>query len=82
MRQQKADLVIKLAKEGKNTRYIAKVVHDSLKDIGTIIRRHSGEEEKSVYQNKALSMNSKGFKLFREQKPGGYCLLDLVFQRI
>ena len=32
-RQQKADLVIKLAKEGKNTRDIAKVVHASLKTV-------------------------------------------------
>ena len=47
-RQQKEDLVIKLAEEGKNTRDIAaKMGHASPKDIGTIIRNYLGEEENS-----------------------------------
>ena len=44
-RQQKEDLVIKLAEEGKSTRFIAESAHVSLKDIGTIIRRYTGEDE-------------------------------------
>ena len=32
-------MVIKLAKEGKTTREIAKIVHISLKNIGEIIRK-------------------------------------------
>ena len=47
-RQQKEDLVIKLAEEGKSTRFIAEAAHVSLKDIGTIIRRYTGEDEDIV----------------------------------
>ena len=66
-RQQKKDLVIKLAEEGKNTRDIAKAAHISPKDIGIIVRRHLGEEENETeYPNKALSMNSRSFKLFKK----------------
>ena len=65
-RQQKVDLVIKLAEEGKSTRFIAEAAHVSLKDIGTIIRRYTGESEDIVYQDKALSINSRAFKLFKE----------------
>ena len=61
--------MIKLAEEGKNTREIAQTVHISLKDIGTIIRKYLGEEEdETVYSGKALFMNSKAFKLFKENK--------------
>ena len=61
--------MINLAKEGKNTREIAQAVHISLKDIGTIIRKYLGEEEdETVYSGKALSINSKAFKLFKEDK--------------
>ena len=67
-RQQKEELVIKLAKEGNNTREIARAVHISLKDIGTIIRNYLGEEENSNYSGKGLSLNSKAFKLFKENK--------------
>ena len=68
-RKQKEGLVIKLAEEGRNTREIAQAVHISLKDIGTIIRRHLGEEENETeYSGKALSVNSKAFKLFKDNK--------------
>ncbi len=66
-RKQKEDLVIKLAKEGKNTRDIAKVAHVSLKDIGIIIRNYLGEEE-IEFSDKGLSLNSRAFKLFKEGK--------------
>ena len=65
-RQQKEDLVIKLAEEGKSTRFITEVAHVSLKDIATIIRRYTGESEDIVNQDKALSTNSLAFKLFKE----------------
>ncbi len=61
-------MVIKLVKEGKTTRQIAETIHISLKDIGTIKRRHTGEEEAEVELDKILSINSKAFKLFRENK--------------
>jgi hypothetical protein len=74
-RQQKEELVIKLAEEGKNRREIAKAAHVSLKDIGIIIRNYLGEDEnEATYSGKGLSMNSKAFNLFKEnKKPGGCC---------
>jgi hypothetical protein len=44
------------------------VVHTSLKDIGTIIRRYNGEEEAEAEEDKHLSLNSKAFNLFKENK--------------
>ncbi len=64
-RKEKEDLAIKLAEEGKSTRQIAEIVHISLKDIGTIKRRHIGEEEPTE-RNTSLSINSKAFKLLKE----------------
>jgi hypothetical protein len=54
-RKEKASLVIKLAEAGKTTRHIAQVAHVSLKDIGTILRRYTGEEGESPYREKGLS---------------------------
>jgi hypothetical protein len=51
-RKQKEELVIRLAKEGKNTRDIAKVAHVSLKDIGMIIRNYLGEVENETDYSK------------------------------
>lgn len=69
-RQEKEQLVIRLANQGKSTRFIAKAAHVSLKDIGTIIRRYTGEEEAAAAQetDKSLSVNSRAFKLFKENK--------------
>ncbi len=64
-RQQKELLVIKLSYEGKSTKYIAQAVHISPKDIGTIIRKHTGEE-KSTETEKSMSISSKAFKLLKE----------------
>ena len=66
-KKEKERLVIKLAEQGKSTRYIARVVHISLKDIGTILKRHTGEETE-VETEKHLSINSRAFKLFKENK--------------
>lgn len=52
--------------EGKPTRTIAKIAHVSLKDIGLIIRKFTGEE--SEYQDKPLSVTSKAFIMFKENK--------------
>lgn len=65
-RQQKVDLVIRLAEEGKSTRQIAEEAHLSLKDIGIIIRTYTGEEETA--SEKSMSINSRAFKLFKENK--------------
>ena len=47
-RKEKEELVIKLAKEGKTTREIAKIVHMSLKDIGIILRKITGDEDPKI----------------------------------
>jgi len=65
-REEKEHLVIQLAMEGKTTREMVKTAHVSLKDIGSIIRRFTGEE--SEYQNKTPSMTSKAFAMFKENK--------------
>ena len=74
-RQQKESLVIKLAEEGKTTRYITEKAHVSLKDIGTMLRRYAGEEDESPYREKGLSTCSRAFKLFKE----GKSLVDTAF---
>ena len=65
-KKEKEGLVIQLASQGKTTRQIAQLAHVSLKDIGTIIRRFTGEELE--YQNKDLSITSKAFQMFKENK--------------
>ena len=65
-KEEKEQLVINLAMGGKTTREIAKMVHISLGDIGSIIRKFNGEENE--YQNKSPSITSKAFQMFRENK--------------
>ena len=65
-KEEKEQLVIKLAMEGKNTRTIAQIARVSLKDIGTIIRKFNGEKDE--FQNKSPSVTSKAFQMFKENK--------------
>lgn len=72
-RKEKEKQVIKLANEGKTTREIAKEVHISLKDIGTILRKAAGDEdlekEKETQQKlKKRSPYAQAFQMFRENK--------------
>jgi hypothetical protein len=70
-RKQKEVLVIKLANEGKTTREIAKQAHISLKDIGSILRRHTGDENAEAYEMKSLkkhSLESMAFQMFKDGK--------------
>jgi len=74
-RKEKEELVIKLAREGKTTREIAKIVHISLKDIGEIIKKFTGESnsesneaEKEKERLSKLSIYAQAFQLFREKK--------------
>lgn len=68
-RKQKEELVIKLAEEGKTTRYIAKVAHISPKYIGRILRKASGEES----FEEGATLTSKALQMFRN----GGCLIDV-----
>jgi transposase len=78
-KKEKEKIVIKLANEGKTTRKIAKAVHISLKDIGKILRKITGddeslsekEKEKEVQKQrrlKSLSPYAKSFQMFKDKK--------------
>ncbi len=77
-RKEKEKMVIELANEGKTTREIAKEVHISLKDIGKIIRKITGdddiaekeiEEEKEKQKRiKALSVYAQAFQMLKDKK--------------
>ncbi len=59
----------KNASDGKSTRFIAKVAHISLRDIGTFLRRYTGKEEAAAAKTDSyLSINARAFKLFKENK--------------
>ncbi len=73
-RKEKEKLVLKLAEEGRTTRDIAKEVHISLKDIGKIIRKATGdfqgeEEEKKEKEKrqKTLSPYARAFQMFKDK---------------
>jgi transposase len=76
-RKEKEKLVIKLANEGKTTREIAKAVHISLKDIGKIIHKATGDEksprererkdEKKQKWLKSLSHYAQAFQMFKDE---------------
>lgn len=73
-KKEKEQMVIKLAQEGKTTREIAKIVHMSLKDIGEIIRKFTGDHKDSKSNKieddkKKLSPCNQAFQIFREKKP-------------
>ena len=84
-RTEKEKLVIHLAHEGKTTREIAKHVHISLRDIGTIIHKETGDDELATTEKqkvdelkkekekqerlKYLSPYAKSFQMFKDRKP-------------
>ncbi len=47
-KKEKEKLVLELAYDGKTTREIAKEVHISLKDIGKILRKITGDDDSPV----------------------------------
>ncbi len=59
-------MVIQLAEKNLPTRAIASEVKISLKDIGAIIRKHTGEEIEPLADK--MSIPSKAFKMFKEEK--------------
>jgi DNA-binding CsgD family transcriptional regulator len=72
-RKEKVELVIKLAQEGKTTREIAKIVHMSLKDIGKILRKITGDEDPKIESERlrkqlSLSDYAKAFQMFMQNK--------------
>jgi hypothetical protein len=80
-KQEKKELVIKLANEGRTTRDIAQMAHVSLRDIGDIIRKASGDnepsetdEQKKERELKNKTLYAQCFQMFRNGKP----LIDIV----
>jgi len=67
-RKEKETLVIRLSEEGKSTREIAQAAHVSLRDIGSIVKKYTGEEEAESAYRDSLSLNSRVFNLFKESK--------------
>ncbi|MFZ0513543.1 MAG: hypothetical protein WAM14_18195 [Candidatus Nitrosopolaris sp.] len=74
-REEKEEYVIRLYKENKSIREIAKLMHMSFRDIGAIIKkvkvrveRESGETEEEFDNIRSKSKESQAFKLFSEGK--------------
>ena len=80
-RKEKEKRVIQLAKAGRTTRQIAQDVHVSLRDIGRIIARETGDcqsierekhqqEDEKEKQNKwkSMSVYSKAFQMFKDKR--------------
>jgi RNA processing factor Prp31 len=74
-------MAIKLATEGKTTRQIAETVHMSLRDIGIILRKETGdqelvEREKKLQEAekekhtrwKSLSPYARAFQMFKDKR--------------
>ncbi|MDQ6723624.1 MAG: hypothetical protein M3Z01_05095, partial [Thermoproteota archaeon] len=70
-------MVIELANEGKTTREIAKEVHISLKDIGKITRKETGDDDSYIKEKedlqrqqklKELSPYAQAFQMFKDKK--------------
>lgn len=86
-RKEKEKQVLKLATDGKTMREIAKAIHVSLKDIGNIIRKATGddddeglaEKEDNDKQNrlKALSPYARAFQMFKDRKSQADVAIEL-----
>lgn len=89
-RKEKEKMVIKLATEGRTTRQIAEFVHISLRDIGRIIAKETGDQElveemkqkqesEKEKQNrwKSMSIYSKAFQMFKEKRSLADVAIDL-----
>ncbi len=63
-------MVIKIANEGKTTRQIASEVHVSLRTIGLILNRVTGDDEDNKEQGfQPKSEYAQAFKMFKDGRP-------------
>jgi DNA-binding CsgD family transcriptional regulator len=88
-KKEKEKMVIKLAKEGRTTREIAEIVHISLKDIGRILRKITGDEDPKIEFEKVrrqanLSDYARAFQMFMQNKslPEIIVSLDIDVQTV
>jgi hypothetical protein len=69
-KREKEKRVIKLANEGKTTREIAKEVHVSLKTIGEILNKVTGDDKDNKEQRpKDKSDYARAFQMFQDGRP-------------
>ena len=69
-KREKEKLVIKLSNEGKTTRDIAREVHVSLKTIGQILNKVTGDDEAEKEQRlKDKFEYAQAFKMFKDGLP-------------
>ncbi len=69
-KKEKEKLVIKLANEGKTTREIAKQVRISLRTIGQILNKVTGDDADEKDQKlESKSDYAKSFKMFQDGRP-------------
>ena len=77
-KKEKEELIIKLANEGKTTREIAEEAHVSLKTIGQILNKVTGDDEDEKKERlKDKSDYAKAFQMFRDGRP----LTDVAIDR-
>src|SRR5215212_9711164 len=69
-RQEKERLVIDLYSQGKTIREISKEARISFRDIGTILKKASGEKEENQdkEQSSLLSPSTQAYRLFSKGK--------------
>jgi hypothetical protein len=69
-KREKEKLVVKLANEGKTTREIAKEVHISLRSIGQILNKVTGDDESEKEQRlQSKSDYAQAFQMFQDGRP-------------
>ena len=67
-RQEKERLVIELYNQGKTIRDIAKELRISFRDIGTVLKKASGEKEEKQDIKESLSLSTQAYHLFSKGK--------------
>ena len=70
-KKEKEKLVIKLANQGKTTREIAKEAHVSLRVIGQILNKATGDDKEDEKDQKLESKSdyARDFKMFQDGRP-------------
>jgi len=67
-RWKKEQLVLDLYKQGKTIKEIAKVVHMSFRDIGTIVHEQEKKQEVKEMQAQQHYLSSEAYRLFSKGK--------------
>src|SRR5947199_7308080 len=67
-RWKKEQLVLDLYKQGKTSKEIAKVVHMSFRDIGTIVHEQEKKQEVKEVQAQQHYLSSEAYRLFSKGK--------------